>query len=86
MNANKVFLNVDSPEFVTQFVQHEVPVVAAISSLMVRLRENEIVLDGMKEHLSTLREDEQRHLAKLQEDEEYNRLSTGKYLCCMYDV
>ena len=84
LEADPAFLDVGSDEFMSKFVNHDVPVVAKISSAMVRLREKERGLEETNKLLFSLQEEEQKHFQKIREDEEYNRLSTGEYKFLYY--
>ena len=84
LEADPAFSNVGSDEFMSKFVNHDVPVVAKISSAMVRLREKERGLEETNKLLFSLQEEEQKHFQKIREDEEYNRLSTGEYKFLYY--
>ena len=77
LEADPTFSNVGSDEFVSKFVQHEVPVVANISSVMVRIREKELSIEEMNNLLLSLQEEERAHLQKIEETERHNRLSPG---------
>jgi hypothetical protein len=66
---------VGSDEFLSTFVQHELPVVANISSVLIRIQEKEIGLEEMNKLLLSLKEEQQRQLKIL--EERYNLISPG---------
>lgn len=89
IQKDSVFSQIDSPEFLRKYINHDFPAVANIAASMLKLSEKKTDLQEMKLRLEALREEERAYLENLRLDQEYNRMSPGEFCphqLCIYHI